>query len=80
MFKVSDQEQEEYRFKCFEAAGCYKTPDDAELEVAEMEAKLLTEGTPVIEISAPAEEKTKSKKNKKTIFARISVDDPIGRE
>jgi hypothetical protein len=79
-FKVSDQELGDFKYKCFEAAGCYKTPEDADREVAEVEAKLLTEGTPVTEISAPAEEKPNPKKNKQTIFASIDVNDLIGRE
>src|SRR5438874_3889700 len=43
---VTDRQCEEFRQACIEAAGCYKSPEQAEAELATLEEKLLLEASP----------------------------------
>lgn len=50
---VTDRQGEDFRQTCIEAAGCYKSPQQAEAELAALEQNLLSEARPAITI-APA--------------------------
>ena len=49
---VTDTLREEFRHACIDFAGCYKTPQQAEVEVAALEAKLLAEARPAIVVNS----------------------------
>jgi hypothetical protein len=61
---VTDRQCEEFRLACIESAGCYKSPEDAEAELAGLENKLLSEARPAISVvstpSKPAIEDRRS--------------------
>jgi hypothetical protein len=47
-FRVAERQVDDFKFECWESAGCFARPDDAEAEIAAMEARLLS--PPVIDI------------------------------
>jgi hypothetical protein len=49
---VTDLQCEEFRHRCIETAGCYKTPQQAEAELSTLEAKLLSEARPIIVVNS----------------------------
>jgi hypothetical protein len=49
---VSDDQSEEFRHRCIETAGCYKTPREAEAELSGIEEQLLLEARTAIEIQS----------------------------
>jgi hypothetical protein len=54
-FNIPDRHVDEFKHACWEAAGCFARPEDAEAEIAALEAKLLE--PPVIEVKAPPVER-----------------------
>jgi hypothetical protein len=72
---VTDRQCEEFRQTCIETAGCYKSPESAEAELAKLEDKLLLEARHVITIDSKESEvardhKPKPAKNPVTIWDR----------
>ena len=49
---VTDRQCEEFRHRCIETAGCYKTPQQAEAELSSLEAKLIAEARPTIVVNS----------------------------
>src|SRR5207244_2734108 len=49
---VKDSHCEEFRQACMESAGCYKSPEEAEAEVAALEEQLLMEARSTIAIDS----------------------------
>jgi len=49
---VTDSQAEEFRQRCIETAGCYKTPQQAEAELSALETKLLAEARPTIVVNS----------------------------
>ena len=49
---VSDDHSEEFRLRCIETAGCYKTPQQAEAELSGLEQQLLLEARTTIEVQS----------------------------
>ena len=49
---VTESQSEEFRCACIEAAGCYKTPQQAEAELLTLETKLLAEARPTIVVKS----------------------------
>ena len=49
---VTEHQCEEFRQRCVEAAGCFKTPQQAELELSTLEDQLLLEAKPILQFLA----------------------------
>jgi hypothetical protein len=74
--RISEEAKEEFKEACFEAAGCYKTPEEADSELDALEQRLLTEAKPVIEIrKEPAKKpRPKGRSARKSVYATIKKD------
>jgi hypothetical protein len=46
-YSVSDRQLQDFKAECFEAAGCFKTPEEAEREIDTMERDLLGRDPPI---------------------------------
>jgi hypothetical protein len=55
---VSDRQLAEFKQACMEAAGCYKTPQQADIEIANLEQHLLEAGRDTITIDSDAQKST----------------------
>ncbi len=64
---VSEDQCDEFRFRCFEAAGCYKSLESATAEVASLEEKLLLEASPPIIVNSEAHDEQESPRGKAPI-------------
>jgi hypothetical protein len=49
---IADRQREEFRQACIEAAGCYKSPKQAQAEIDTLEQRLLDAGRETITINA----------------------------
>lgn len=61
---VTEHQCEEFRQSCIEAAGCYKSPQQAEAELSGIEDKLLLEARTSIEVQSEKSVKVSSIKQK----------------
>ena len=46
-YSVSDRQLQDFKAECFESAGCFKTPEEAEREIVSMERDLLGRDPPI---------------------------------
>lgn len=53
-FPVKDRDAIAFRQACMAATGCYKTPEEAELEIVQLESKLLEEARTTITVDTGA--------------------------
>ena len=50
-FPVEHSLREEFKQECFETSGCFKTPEEAELEIEGMKERLLLPARPGVEVN-----------------------------
>ena len=49
---ITDRHRQEFLAACFESAGCFKSPEEVEREIAALRTKLLSAANPPIEITS----------------------------
>jgi len=69
--RISDRRRQEFKEECFEFSGYYKTPAEAETEVATLEGKLLEADKGVIEVSSETRTLKKRRGARKSLYATI---------
>jgi hypothetical protein len=75
---VTNLQCEDFRHKCIETAGCYKTPQQAEAELTALETKLLAEARPTIVVNSGEAAKSpliEMKPAQKSIWNRMGTKD-----
>jgi hypothetical protein len=55
-FPITDEQKDAFRLKCFAHAGCFKSPEAADEEIAALEARLLAEPEPPPQVATGGEE------------------------
>lgn len=69
--EVKDSHREEFKQACYEEAGYYKSPAEADRELNALEQKLLTEGQTIIETTSEMKEPKRRSRSARSIFATI---------
>ena len=70
---VAHREVDEFRARCIERAGCFKTPEAAEREISALEEKLLSEARSTITISSEdANQRSSRRKDAVPIWSRVA--------
>ena len=77
--KITERHREEFLDACFDSAGCFKTPEEAEQEIATREAELISETNPPIELSSKqTPKKTNQPRSKRPLPFKDLIDPEEG--
>ena len=72
---VNDSQREEFKQACFEAAGCFQSPEGAGREIAALQEKLLSESRIILEFGTDeGSPRTSNRGPKQSIWNRTSAD------